>query len=420
VVLNLASPADVEAAACKMIECVSRMLPKARIEGFTIQEMVHRPGAYELIAGVATDVTFGPVILFGHGGTAVEIVGDKSLELPPLNTALARAQIGRTRVAALLKGYRGRPAVDIDSIVNVLMQLSLIVADHAEIAEIDINPLLCDPRVMAVDAHPRANHNSSAHRASPSAFIRSNWSASFARMKDNLVARPMPEEEPALRRFADEVDSRDLWHAAFAPLRDRTHETAARLSQIDYDREMTMVAGTVIAWQGLRVRLPTLTSSQPNVPSSFVATCARKVWRHGCCGAVAGDCNRGVRQAVMIFPMVGPAAHMSTELDFRRCLRRPMHRLSEPQGLCSRRVSWPRLSHDAQAADRAMFARCTRVNATGLVAILSRYRRAALWCSGRIEVGDLRKILAEMRATAVAAKSAAAAMARLTNVRFSS
>ena len=94
--------------------------------------MIHRPGAYELIAGVSTDPTFGPVILFGQGGTAVEIVGDKSLELPPLNTALARAQIERTRIAALLKGYRDRPAADIDGVVNVLIQLSRIVADHAE------------------------------------------------------------------------------------------------------------------------------------------------------------------------------------------------------------------------------------------------------------------------------------------------
>ncbi len=156
VALNLATPAEVEAAARQMIERISRALPQARLEGFIVQEMVHRVGAYELIAGVSTDATFGPVILFGQGGTAVEIVGDKSLELPPLNTALARAQIERTRIAALLKGYRDRPAADIDGVVKVLVQLSQIVADHAEITEIDINPLLCDPRgVIAVDCRIR-------------------------------------------------------------------------------------------------------------------------------------------------------------------------------------------------------------------------------------------------------------------------
>ena len=156
VALNLATPAEVEAAARHMNDVVSRALPQARLEGFIVQEMIHRLGAYELIAGVSTDPTFGPVILFGQGGTAVEIVGDKSLELPPLNTALARALIERTRIAALLKGYRDRPAADIDAVVNVLVQLSQIVAEHAEITEIDINPLHCDAKgVIAVDCRIR-------------------------------------------------------------------------------------------------------------------------------------------------------------------------------------------------------------------------------------------------------------------------
>src|ERR1019366_6087995 len=105
VALNLTSPAEVAAAAARMNEKILQALPKARLEGFIVQEMIHRPSAYELIAGVSTDPTFGPVILFGQGGTAVEIVRDKSLELPPLNRPLARAQIERTRIAALLKGY---------------------------------------------------------------------------------------------------------------------------------------------------------------------------------------------------------------------------------------------------------------------------------------------------------------------------
>ncbi|HZD89733.1 MAG TPA: acetate--CoA ligase family protein, partial [Pseudolabrys sp.] len=155
VALNL-MPQQLEIAARAMSVAVSRALPNARLEGFVVQEMVHRASAYELIAGITTDATFGPVILFGHGGTAVEVLRDKSLELPPLNSALARAQIERTRIAALLKGYRGRPAADIDGVVNVLMQLSEIVSDCAEVAELDINPLLCDAAgVIAVDARIR-------------------------------------------------------------------------------------------------------------------------------------------------------------------------------------------------------------------------------------------------------------------------
>jgi acetyltransferase len=252
VALNLATPHEVETAAKRMLETVARKLPKARLEGFIVQEMVHRVGAHELIAGVSTDATFGPVILFGQGGTAVEVVRDKSLELPPLNTALARAQIERTRIAALLKGYRDRPAADIDGVANVLMQLSQIVADHAEVTEIDINPLLADPQgVIGVDCRIRVKPATGS--ASSRLAIRPypQKLESDVQLADGQTCRVRPirpEDEPALLRFAGEVDAADLWHAFFAPLRDRSHETAARLSQIDYDREMTLVA-----WDGERV-----------------------------------------------------------------------------------------------------------------------------------------------------------------------
>ncbi len=232
-----------------MNDKVAKALPKAKLEGFIVQEMIHRASAYELIAGVTTDATFGPVILFGHGGTAVEVLRDKSLELPPLNTALARAQIDRTRIAKLLHGYRDRPAADIDGVVNVLVQLSRIVADQPEVSELDINPLLCDARgVIAVDGRVRVR------AASGSAQARLAIRPYPQRFETTVQAlggkayavRPIrPEDELRLRAFADAVDTADLWHAFFAPLRVRTHETAARLSQIDYDREMTLVA-----WDG--------------------------------------------------------------------------------------------------------------------------------------------------------------------------
>jgi len=307
VALNLAGAADTEAAARRMNERVSRALPKARLEGFTVQEMIVRPGAYELIAGVTTDPTFGPVILFGQGGTAVEIVKDESLELPPLNTALARAQIERTRIASLLKGYRGRPAADIDGVVNVLVQLSRIVADHAEIAEIDINPLLCDPQgVIAVDARIRVQ--AAAEPAQARLAIRpypQRFESTVQTHEGGRYAlRPIrPEDEPALRRFADEVDNHDLWHHFFVPLSARTHETAARLSQIDYDREMTLVA-----WQGERVAGLARAIADPDFDAAECAVIIRADLReHGLgrqmlealFGVIAAQ---GVRHAVMRFP----------------------------------------------------------------------------------------------------------------------
>jgi len=307
VALNLAGREEVEAAANRMNERIARALPQARREGFIVQEMVDRPGAFELIAGVSTDATFGPVILFGQGGTAVEIVGDKSLELPPLNTALARAQIERTRIAALLKGYRGRPAAAIDGAVDVLMRLSQIVSECAEIAELDINPLLCDAAgVIAVDARIRARAASGpaqarlAIRPYPQHFE----SEVKTHEGERYAVRPIkPEDEPALRRFAAAIDDRDLWHRFFVPLRARTHETAARLSQIDYDREMTL-----IAWEGERVAGLARATADPDFEAAECAVIIRADLREKGLGrrlleALFGVLAvQGVRHAVMVFP----------------------------------------------------------------------------------------------------------------------
>ena len=311
VVLDLANSSEVEAAARQMNENVTRALPKARLEGFIIQEMIHRPGAFELIAGISTDPTFGPVILFGHGGTAVEILQDKSLELPPLNTALARAQIERTRIAALLKGFRGRPAANIDAVVNVLIQLSRIVTDHAEITEIDINPLLCDSRgVLAVDGRIRVRATASSAESRlaihpyPQQFesvIRTPGGGAYS-------VRPIrPEDEPALRQFADEIGAENLWHPFFLPLRERTHVTAARLSQIDYDREMTLVA-----WDGERVIGLTRSTADPDFENAECAITTREEMRERGVEAqllkalLLAVAAQGVRSAVLVFPADQP------------------------------------------------------------------------------------------------------------------
>jgi len=278
-----------------------------RLEGLIVHEMVHRVGGYELIAGISTDATFGPMILFGQGGTAVEIVRDKSLELPPLNTALARAQIERTRIAALLKGYRDRPAADIDGIVNVLMQLSQIVADHPEVTEIDINPLLADSLgVIGVDSRirVRAAAGPAQSRMTIRPYPQQLETEVCSLDAKKYHVRPIkPEDEPALRRFADEVDTADLWHSFFTPLRERTHETAARLSQIDYDREMTLVA-----WDGGRVAGLARSTADPDFQSSECAVIIRRDLRKkGLASklieALLGALTlQGIDQATLIFP----------------------------------------------------------------------------------------------------------------------
>src|SRR5450759_3693988 len=306
VALNL-QPDEVEAAAERMNENISQALPNARLEGFIVQEMIHRPSAYELIAGVSTDPTFGPVILFGQGGTAVEIVRDKSLELPPLNRPLARAQIERTRIAALLKGYRDRPAADIDGVVGVIVQLSQIVADHGEVTEIDINPLLCDARgVIAVDCRIRARASDVSAQSRLAIRPYPERLETEIRTPEGQVykVRPIkPEDAPALRRFAEEVDTQDLWHGFFAPLRDRTHETAARLSQIDYDREMTLVA-----WEADRVAGLVRSLADADRDASECAVIIRRDLRQKGLAKqllqalLSTIAILGIRKAVLIFP----------------------------------------------------------------------------------------------------------------------
>ena len=144
VALNLTSEESVKKAARVMMDQVREKFPEAVISGFTVQPMVRRPNAVELILGVTDDVQFGPVILFGHGGTAVEVIQDTAVALPPLNMHLAREVMMRTRVHRLLEGYRGKPEADLESIALTLVKVSQLVYDIADIAELDINPLLAD------------------------------------------------------------------------------------------------------------------------------------------------------------------------------------------------------------------------------------------------------------------------------------
>ena len=153
VVLNLTTPEAVRAAATDILARAKKLRPEARIEGVIVQAMVVKAKARELILGLADDPTFGTVVVFGRGGTAVEIINDKALALPPLDLQLARDLIERTRVSRLLRAYRDVPAVKPDAVAMVLVKLAQMAADIPEIREFDINPLLADETgVTAVDA----------------------------------------------------------------------------------------------------------------------------------------------------------------------------------------------------------------------------------------------------------------------------
>ena len=241
VVLDLA-PDAVETAAEAMLTRVSSAAPKARIEGFLVQAMAHRPGATELIAGLATDPTFGPIVVFGSGGVSVEVVADRSIGLPPLNEHLARDMIRRTRVSNLLAGYRDRPRADLGAIAGVLVRLADLAVSVPAIAELDINPLLADEKgVLALDARIRAvagRRPAPAIRPYPAELTRS-----ISVGGEGLDVRPVrPEDAPRLAGLVARTDAEDVRLRFGGTMRGLPDNLAALLSQIDYDREMALLA----------------------------------------------------------------------------------------------------------------------------------------------------------------------------------
>jgi acetyltransferase len=245
VALNLESGQAVREAAQAMDARLRRLRPEAHLTGFTVQPMAQRPGSHELIIGAATDATFGPVILFGHGGTAVEVVADRAIALPPLNVALAREVISRTRISRLLAGYRDRPAADQDAICGVLIRTAQLVADIPEIVELDINPLLADAQgVIALDARIRVApaRTTGTERFAIRPYPKQLEEA-VSLSGSPILLRPIrPEDEARLKQLIDQSRPEDIYFRFFGALRELPHSQLARFTQIDYDREMAFVA----------------------------------------------------------------------------------------------------------------------------------------------------------------------------------
>lgn len=246
VALDLCGEEAVLSAAQAMLARVGKARPKARVEGFTVQRMARRPGAHELIVGAATDPIFGPVILFGQGGTAVEVVADKAITLPPLNLNLARDLIGRTRVYRLLQGYRDRPSANLHAIELCLIKVSQLLIDLPEVAELDINPLLADAQgVLALDARLRiaAPVGAGADRLAIRPYPKELEEKAVLKGQREVVLRPIrPEDEPGHLAFIDQLEPEDLYFRFFTAATRFDHLRVARLTQIDYDREMAFIA----------------------------------------------------------------------------------------------------------------------------------------------------------------------------------
>lgn len=251
--LDLTSEADIRDAAADIVAGVRRSRPDARITGFAVQPMVRVGKQRELIAGLAEDPVFGPVVVFGRGGTAVEVIDDRALGLPPLDLRLAGELIDRTRVARRLAAYRDVPAVDRHALALVLVKLAQLAADLPEVRELDINPLLSDADgVLALDGRvmvapetvrpgerPRGTHH-------PRFAIRPypvEWERTIVLKGRSIRVRPVrPEDEALFHGFFEQVSAEDLRLRFFAPVRDFNHAFLARLTQLDYARAIAFVA----------------------------------------------------------------------------------------------------------------------------------------------------------------------------------
>jgi acetyltransferase len=213
---------------------------------FVVERMAAVAGRHEVIVGVARDVVFGPLIVFGHGGTAVEVLDDSALALAPLNLHLAGDLIARTRVSRLLGGYRDRPAADLEALKRTLVQVSQLVVDLPEVLELDVNPLLVGEHgVLALDARMRiapASRAGTDHLAIRP-YPKELEEEVELRTGERVLFRPIrPEDEPAHRGFFESLSPEAVYFRFFGVVRHMPHERLSRFTQIDYDREMAFIA----------------------------------------------------------------------------------------------------------------------------------------------------------------------------------
>ena len=245
VALDLEDEDAVVGAAEAIKQRMTELRPEAHLTGFTIQRMARRPGAFELIVGAREDPVFGPVILFGEGGTAVEIIADRAVGLPPLNMALATDLIERTRIYNLLKGYRDRPGADREAIATSLIKVAHLVSDLPEVIELDINPLIADGAgVLVLDARIRVRQ---AECTGPERLSIRPYPKELEETVTlggrRILMRPIrPEDEPQHYEFLSRLTPEDVRFRFFSSVRNLPHTQMARFTQIDFEREMAFIA----------------------------------------------------------------------------------------------------------------------------------------------------------------------------------
>jgi acetyltransferase len=245
--LNIQNAADAERAYNEIIASVREKAPQATIAGILVERMEHKQ--YELLIGSKQDPIFGPVIVFGMGGVAVEVYKDTNVGLPPLNMALSLRLIEETKIYNLLKGYRGMKGVDISAIQFLLYKFAYLVMDFPEIKEVDINPFGVDERGgVVLDAKIVLHEATAEPPAKPYSHMvispyPKEYVSSFT-LKDGsrVLLRPIrPEDEPMEAEMFTKFSERTQQYRFFQPIKDISHELMIRFTQIDYDREIAII-----------------------------------------------------------------------------------------------------------------------------------------------------------------------------------
>lgn len=243
----LTSPEAVQQAATTMLMQLRQVAPAARFEGFLVQPMAARDGAYEVAVGVRPGGSFGPVLYFEQGGTEAEIINDFSYGLPPINLHLAREIMSQTRIYKRLR-YSLLRRADLNALALTLVKISQMVVDLPELTELRINPLWVKAQgVLALDARihltPTMGVSASTERLAIRPYPKELEETITLPNHWELQVRPvLPEDEPALHALVSRASPEDLRRRFFQPIRELSHDMAAGLTQIDYNREMALVA----------------------------------------------------------------------------------------------------------------------------------------------------------------------------------
>lgn len=252
VALNIMSGAAVRDCYQDMVERVAHLQPGARIHGVTVQKMARAQRGREICIGMVTDDPFGPVIVFGAGGTMIELIRDRAMELPPLNQFLARRLIERARVAETLAEWRGAAPVDMDALERVLLRVSEMVCELPQLREMDINPLIVDENgAVAVDARIVVDHAPQALGTAGGIYNHLAILPYPARYEQELplrgggeyTIRPIyPGDAQMLQTFVQTLSPESRYFRYVSSMTQLPPAMLARFALIDYDREMALVA----------------------------------------------------------------------------------------------------------------------------------------------------------------------------------